>query len=70
MTKQQPWWIKERYNPQLGTYFVLCGRMPTKEARAAERGSLYGTNTMLRFDTEGEYQDKARELREAGERVQ
>lgn len=70
MAKNQPWWIKERSNPQLGTYFVLCGQMSAKEARTEERGSLYGSNTMLRFDTEAAYRAKATELRDAGERVQ
>lgn len=64
----KPFWIKKRHNPQLGTYFVACGRMSLAEARGQEY-ALYGSNEMLRLDTEAEYLDKLEELRAAGEEV-
>ena len=31
------WWIKERYNPQLGTYYIKYGNTLTvKQAKAME----------------------------------
>lgn len=48
------YYIKERSNPQLGTYYVAKGQMTKKEAKACEKSS-YGTNRMLKFDTEKEY---------------
>lgn len=65
----KPYWIKERDNPQLGIYFVACGQLSVREARSRE-GSLYGSNRMLRFDSEAEYNAKLKELRAAGEKVQ
>lgn len=35
-----------------------------------ETRTLYGSNTMLRFDTEEEYKAKLAELNKAGERIQ
>jgi hypothetical protein len=63
------WWIKERQNPQLGTYYVACGKMPIKQARAAERGTLYGYNIMHKFRSFDLYQAKLDELRRDGEKV-
>lgn len=63
-----PFYIKERYNPQTGTYFVACGKMKVKDAKSMGR-SLYGSNEMHRFDNEADYKDRLRELRESGERV-
>ncbi len=62
-------WIKERENPQLGTYFVLCGKLSKKDAKARE-GSIYGFNTMHSFDTEDAYKSRIAELKKAGERIQ
>lgn len=64
----RPWWIKERTNPQTGIYYVPMGQMLVKEARRCER-SLYGSNNMLRFSTERQYQAKLKELRDAGENI-
>jgi len=65
----KPYWIKERYNPQLGTYYVAMGQMSQTAAQRYER-SIYGENVMLRFETEQEYQAKLDSLRAAGERIQ
>jgi hypothetical protein len=67
--RSKPYWIKERDNPQLGVYYVACGQLGVREA-ARMTQSLYGSNKMLRFDTEVEYLSKLNELRGAGKTVQ
>jgi len=62
------WWIKERYNPQIGTYFVACGQLSKTAARMKER-SLYGDNNMHSFETEEAYTKRLEHLRATGERV-
>ncbi len=62
-------WIKERHNPQLGIYYVRCGALTKKEAKAREK-SLYGENLMHSFDTYQDYCAKLAELKKAGERIQ
>ncbi len=69
MKRIKPWWIKERDNPQLGTYWVACGQLSKTEAMKKEK-SLYGLNTMHRFETESDYQAKLAELKKRNERVQ
>lgn len=66
--KPTKFWIKSRYNPQLGTYFVPMGQMSIRNAKRHER-PLYGDNTMLSFDTEQAYLDKIEALKKQGERV-
>lgn len=62
------WWIKERDNPQLGTYWVPMGKISQKEAR--EHGkALYGYNTMHSFDSLEAYEEKLRQLKKSGERI-
>ena len=58
-------WIKERDNLQLGTYFVAYGQISVKEAREKER-SLYGFNYMHKFATNKEYEARIAELRAQG----
>lgn len=67
--RKMKYWIKQRFNPQLGVYYVACGQRTKTEAKAAER-SLYGSNVMLPYDTEEAYNARLKELRDAGERVQ
>jgi len=67
--KQHPWWIKERFNPQLGTYYVACGQMSKTAAKRYEK-PLYGDNVMHRFDAEADYKARLDELKKQGERVQ
>jgi hypothetical protein len=64
----KPWWIQERRNPQLKTYYVALGRLGIMEAKCQE-ASLYGDNYMLRFDSEAEYRAKLDELLRSGARV-
>jgi hypothetical protein len=63
------YWIKERRNPQLGTYWVGCGPLAAKEAKKRE-SSIYGFNVMHGYDTETAYLSRLSELRRNGERVQ
>jgi len=63
-------WIKERHNPQLGTYYVKCGPMTVREAKSYEGSRGYGSNRMLRFASEEEYHAKINELHAAGKPVQ
>ena len=63
------YYIKERHNPQLGIYYVACGKMTKKVAKAYEDRPLYGTNYMLSFKTKKEYNDKLDSLRATGESV-
>lgn len=69
MKRVKPWWIKERDNPQLGTYFVACGQM-SKTAAKKHETPLYGFNIMHRFDTEEAYQAELAALKKRKERVQ
>jgi len=64
-----PYWIKERRNPQTGTYYRACGKLPVKEGKLMA-SSLYGSNTMHRFESEAEYETEVARLKTAGERIQ
>ncbi len=66
--KPKRFWIKERYNPQLGTYYVGCGAMSIKAARGMER-PLYGDNIMHEYPSEADYLAKLAELRKLGKNV-
>lgn len=61
--KAKKYWIKERYNPQLGIYFVACGQL-SKTAAAIEGKAIYGRNTMFAYETEKEYLDRIKYLQE------
>lgn len=67
--KQQPFWIKERHNPQLGVYYVACGQMSKTAAKNHEK-PLYGSNIMHEYETEEAYQDRLAELLATGKSVQ
>jgi hypothetical protein len=52
---KKAYWIKQRTNPQLGkTYYVACGQLTAKEAQA-KANTLYGSNVMIKYNTEAEY---------------
>lgn len=68
--KAMKFWIKERNNPQVGTYYVREGQLSKREAAKIVSGTLYGSNRMIPFDTEAEYQAHIEYLKENGERVQ
>jgi hypothetical protein len=63
------WYLKQRFNPQLGTYWIKCGQIGKREAMSAEN-SLYGHNKMHGFATEAEYLAAIERLKSQGERVQ
>lgn len=68
-TSNYPYWIKQRYNPQLGTYYVGCGQMSKTAAKKHEK-SRYGSNTMIEFEDEIDYMERLDELKKSGESVQ
>lgn len=61
-------YIKERHNPQLGTYYTACGQMTAKEAKSYVP-SLYGHNFMHSYDSDEEYQEAIRKLKAEGHEV-
>lgn len=61
---KKKFWLRQRINPQLGTYWVLCGQITVKEAKAYEK-ALYGDNVMHSFTTEAAYNAKIEELRKS-----
>lgn len=69
MKHAKQFYIKERFNPQLGTYWVACGQLSKTKARKME-GSLYGSNLMHGYDTEQEYKTRLTNLKLDGEKVQ
>lgn len=65
MKRTKSYWIKERYNPQLGTYYVPEGQLSKTAARKAEN-TLYGSNTMHEYATEEEYNKAIADLKARG----
>jgi hypothetical protein len=50
-------YIVERHNPQFKKpYYIKCGQLSKKEAKA-KGSSIYGTNYLLTYQTEQEYND-------------
>ena len=66
--KPKNWWIKERYNPQLGVYYVAIGLLSIAAAKRAEK-SLYGANIMHRYESVEAYEARLAELRANGKLV-
>ncbi len=69
MKAPRKFWIKERSNPQLGTYYVPMGQLSKAAALRYEK-SLYGSNYMHGYDTEEEYRKQLQELKNQGRYVQ
>lgn len=63
------WWIKERHNPQIGTYYVAYGQRSKTEAKMFER-PVYGSNIMHPFKNEADYKKRLDELIKQGQEVQ
>ncbi len=57
------YYIKERYNPQFGTYYTACGQMTKAAAKKVEVNCLYGYDIMHSFDTEADCQKRLTELK-------
>ena len=70
MATKLKYWIKERYNPQSGVYFVARGQITSKEAKAIENDCIYGYNKMHSFSDEHQYLARLEELKAEGKRVQ
>jgi len=68
MKRTKKYYIKERFNVQLGTYYVACGQMSKTAAKKME-SPIYGVNVMHSFDSEEAYNARLSSLREAGHRV-
>lgn len=62
-------YLGERINPQLGTYWVRHGQLTKKDAKAKEK-CLYGAKIMHPFETEAEYNQKIQELEQQGKKPQ
>lgn len=69
MKRKKLFYIKERDNPQLKTYYVACGALSKAAAKRMEK-PLYGDVVMYGYDTEEAYKTKLAELRANGRRVQ
>lgn len=67
--RDYPYWIKERVNPQIGTYFVACGQMSKTEAKKHE-DPMYGRNAMHKFGSKRAYNARLRQLAKEGKAVQ
>jgi len=67
--RQKSYWIKQRDNPQLGTYYVPCGQMSKKEAKS-HVSVRYGHNSMIECADFAAYEAKIKELKDSGQRVQ
>jgi hypothetical protein len=63
------YYIKQRFIPQLGTYFVPCGQLSKTEAKKMEK-PIYGDNYMTPYKTEQEYTAAIEFLKKSGENVQ
>jgi hypothetical protein len=61
MKREKPFWIKQRYNPQLGIYYVPCGQLSKTKAKKMEN-SLYGSNVMHSYPDEKTYQEALVEI--------
>lgn len=70
MGRQLSFWIKERHNPQLGTYYVAMGQMTVRAANRYVRITLYGDNIMHCFKSREEYDERLKGLRQSGAQVQ
>lgn len=67
--KAEKFWIKERENPQIGTYFVRMGPMSIRAAKKYEN-PIYGNSIMHSYDDEASYNLEIQRLKKAREIVQ
>ena len=65
MKRVKLFWIKQRYNPQLGTYYVCEGQLSKTAAKKME-GSIYGSNRMLSYANETAYLEAIQNLKKEG----
>lgn len=68
---KKSWWIKERENPQLGTYYVALGELSKSKARRSSRGrSIYGASRLIELKTEVDYLKALEKLKADGHKIQ
>lgn len=60
--------IKERQNPQTGTYYSLQGQLTKKEAKKKE-DTLYGFNIMHEYPSEVTYNEAIAKLKAIGSKI-
>lgn len=63
--KSLSYYIKERQNPQTGTYYVIYGQLTKAEVKKHEK-PIYGFNIMHAFPTSAEYEVRIAELKAKG----
>jgi len=64
--RKKLYYIKERHNPQFEKpYYSGCGQLFKKQAKAM-LGALYGTNYMLTYETEEEYNKALQDFKDKG----
>jgi len=64
------YYIKERHNPQFSKhYYIKLGQMFKKDAKKY-KDTFYGSNVILSYDTEEEYNAAAEKFTQAGFAVQ
>lgn len=56
----KPYWIKQQYNPQLGTYYVAMVQIGVREAMK-HQDTHYRYNAMLRYGTQAGYVSACRQ---------
>jgi len=62
-------YLKERNNPQFKhPYYTACGQLTKKEAKEKE-DAVYGSNCMIPYNTEAEYLQAIKDLKNQGLRV-
>lgn len=66
--RKQLYWIKERRNPQSGTYYVLMGILSGREAKR-NCMTIYGTNIMHAFSSLSDYEAEIARLKQVGATV-
>ncbi len=62
------WCIKQRSNPQHGTYYVAEGKLSNRDATRRIK-SIYGSSERMVFDTEEEYEAAIYKLKADGHSV-
>jgi hypothetical protein len=63
------YYIKERFDSQSGAYYIACGQMSVKAAKVC-KGTLYSSSYMAKYETKDKYNNRIKELRDNGARIQ
>lgn len=63
------YYLVERYNPQLGVYYIKLDQCGVEKAEEWVNGSVYGSNTYETFRSKKAYSDRIAELESNGMRV-